>query len=282
MAVSPRLWLTWSWRDLRRRWLMVAAIALIIAVGTGVYAGVGGTTPWRLKSNDASYASLGFHDLKATLPEGGFAAAGSLRAAVGDIPHADWVAAAEERLIVPIQVDASVGNKVILVAGQIVGAEPNATINRLYLASGVAPVAVSSGMTVTLESKFADVHGLAPTGTVRISGGAELRYASLGYSPEYFRVVGRPGTLTTEVGFGVLFATLADVRTLTNRVGEVNDVVLRLNPGADASLVADELRTSLRRSERRLRPATTTSSTTGSTKTLVTISRRGTSSPFSS
>lgn len=33
------LWLRWSWRDLRRRWLMVSAIALIIAIGTGVYAG---------------------------------------------------------------------------------------------------------------------------------------------------------------------------------------------------------------------------------------------------
>jgi putative ABC transport system permease protein len=245
MAVSPHLWLVWSWRDLRRRWLMVAAIALIIAVGTGVYAGVGGTTPWRLKSNDASYALLGFHDLKATLPDGGFASTDSLRAAAREIPHADWIAAAEERLVVPIQLDASVDDKVILVAGRLIGAVPDATVNRLFLTSGVAPASATSAMTVTLESKFADVHGLTQTGTVRISGGTEVRYASLGYTPEYFRVVGRPGTLATEAGFGVLFATLADAQTLTDHNGQVNDLVLRLVPGADADLVAGEVRDAL-------------------------------------
>ena len=34
------LWLRWSWRDLRARWLQVVAIALIIALGTGVFAGL--------------------------------------------------------------------------------------------------------------------------------------------------------------------------------------------------------------------------------------------------
>ena len=37
--MRPLFLLRWSARDLRRRWLQVVAIALIIAVGTGVYAG---------------------------------------------------------------------------------------------------------------------------------------------------------------------------------------------------------------------------------------------------
>ena len=34
------LWLRWSWRYLRARWLQVFAIALVIALGTGSYAGL--------------------------------------------------------------------------------------------------------------------------------------------------------------------------------------------------------------------------------------------------
>jgi hypothetical protein len=39
----PRLglWLRWSLRDLRGRWALVLAIGLVIAIGTGVNAGLG-------------------------------------------------------------------------------------------------------------------------------------------------------------------------------------------------------------------------------------------------
>ena len=45
--MRPLFVLRWSLRDLRRRWIQVAAIALIIAVGTGVYSGLGSTATWR-------------------------------------------------------------------------------------------------------------------------------------------------------------------------------------------------------------------------------------------
>ena len=32
-AQTARLWVRWSWRDLRRRWLLVTALALTIALG---------------------------------------------------------------------------------------------------------------------------------------------------------------------------------------------------------------------------------------------------------
>ena len=38
------LWLRWSWRDLRARWLQVLAIAMVIALGTGSYAGLSSVT----------------------------------------------------------------------------------------------------------------------------------------------------------------------------------------------------------------------------------------------
>ena len=60
-------WLRWSWRDLRSHWIAVTAIALVLAIGTGVYAGLGSTAEWRRQSNDASFAALAMHDLRVTL-----------------------------------------------------------------------------------------------------------------------------------------------------------------------------------------------------------------------
>lgn len=58
-----RLLLHWSWRDLRTHWAKVAAIALVIAIGTGGYAGLTSTTRWRETSYDISYRQLAMYDL---------------------------------------------------------------------------------------------------------------------------------------------------------------------------------------------------------------------------
>ena len=34
---SFSMWMKWSWRDLRSRWVQVVVIALIIALGVGAY-----------------------------------------------------------------------------------------------------------------------------------------------------------------------------------------------------------------------------------------------------
>ena len=75
------LWLRWSWRDLRHRWPVVTAIALVIALGTGTYAALLSTSAWRTASNDASFGMLHVHDLRAALAEGTTAPEGTLAAA---------------------------------------------------------------------------------------------------------------------------------------------------------------------------------------------------------
>lgn len=240
---TRRLLLRWSWRDLRRRWGLVLLTAMIIAVGTGTYAGLGGSTPWRLRSSDASYALLRYHDLRVRLPENTDAEQGVLESAVRSIPSAELLAAVEERLVVPMQVDASTGGRTVLVPGEIVGmAEPTA-VDTLHVVSGTQPAAGSTE--VLLDSKFAEAQGLAGNGELTVSGGRRVRYSGTGYSPEYFRVVGGSHQLTGELGFAVMFAPLRTAQELSGHPGRVNDVVVRLAAGADADAVAAEVEAAL-------------------------------------
>ena len=73
MTVAGRrtlLRLRWSWRDLRARWLQVAAIALIIGIGSGTYSGLTSVSSWRRTSYDASYRALDMYDLHIEFADG--------------------------------------------------------------------------------------------------------------------------------------------------------------------------------------------------------------------
>ena len=75
-----KMLLRWSWRDLRSRWVQVAAIAFIIALGSGTYSGLSSTSAWRRISYDASFRQLKMHDLRVSLSEGSYVDAAALRA----------------------------------------------------------------------------------------------------------------------------------------------------------------------------------------------------------
>ncbi len=235
-----RFWLRWSGRDLRKRWPQVVAIALVIAVGTGVFAGLGSTTQWRRESNDASYAALGMHDVKLSLSEGSTAAAGTLRRLVDQADGLDGrrdVQAMEERLIAPTQIDASTDDEAILAPGRLVGvpvSEGAPKVDGIEVREGRALGPADDGQPVgLLEVHFADARSLAPTGALRIAGGASIDYVGTALSPEYFYVIDPRGGLLGAMDFAVVFAPLATVQRLAGLAGQVNDLVIGLRPGAD-------------------------------------------------
>lgn len=238
-----RLWIVWSWRDLRRRWLLVTALALVIAVGTGVYAGLGGTSAWRIQSNDRSYASLRMHDLRVQLPEGGFTPEGSLLRAVSDLRDVSAVDVAVERLVVPTLVEVSNGAAPLLVPGEVVGMPAGqAPVNALSVDSGRGLPSSDDGAPVAvLESKFASGQDLPAQGSLVLSAGTRLQYVGTGYTPEYFQVIGRSGMVLGEEGFAVVFMPRAAAQRATGHSGQVNDLVLRLRAGADGEAVRREL-----------------------------------------
>lgn len=234
---SRLLWLRWSGRDLRRRWVLVVAIAVVIGLGTGLYAGLTSTSAWRRQSNDASFAALRVHDLEVGLSPGDTVRRGRLAAALVATPHADWVTGAQERLVLPIQIDASHPGRTVLVPGEIVGMDAAAgsgAVDGVSAAVGRTLAPGDRGAPVAVvERAFATKNALPPTGTLRVSGGRELRYVGQGQSPEYFVVTGNQGGFLSEAGFGVLFTSVETAQAFTGHRDAVNDLVLTLRPGAD-------------------------------------------------
>ncbi len=243
------LWLRWSWRDLRLRWLQVLAIALIIALGTGVYSGLISTSPWREQSNDASYDLLNMYDLHLSLTPGSYLDWATLTSALDSMEHADWVTAVEPRLIQPALVDASTDTQTIIIPGRVIGAELGEAaphINDLYATAGRGLESGDSGqMIAVLEHKFAAYYGLPAQGEIRLSGDTTLQYVGTGLSPEYFVVFTEEGGMMAEANFAVVFVSLETAQTLADRSGMVNDVLFTLTADSDPAIVQSEVETAI-------------------------------------
>jgi putative ABC transport system permease protein len=227
----------------------MVAIALVISIGTGIYAALGSTATWRRESNDASFGRLLMYDLRVRATEGADAAAGEMLAVLGYLPDPGIVATAEERLIVPTQVDASAAGETILVPGRLVGMDLTSGgphVNDVQVAAGDGRDLTSAddGRPVAvLERNFADHYGLPPDGELRVAGDRGLEYVGTGVAPEYFLVTTEEGGFFAQANFAVLFTSLATAQDLAGRPGRVNDLVLKLAPGVDpgrAAAVIDE------------------------------------------
>ena len=242
--MRPLFLLRWSARDLRRRWLQVAAIALIIAIGSGIYAALGSTATWRQESNDASFDALAMYDLRVRAAEGVDVATGELLGALERLPDPGIVDVAEERLVLPTQVDASTAGETILVPGRVIGADvagggPHVNATDVRPEHGRDLTGADAGENVVvLERSFAEFYDLPPIGTVRITGDQQLDYVGYGQGPEYFLVITEEGGFFAEANFAALFTSLETAQRVTGHEDRVNDLVLRLRPGLDAASAA--------------------------------------------
>ena len=243
-----RLWVRWALRDARRRWLQVISIGLLLALGVGMYSAMSSMAGWRTASADASFAALRSHDLRVSLVAGSYANAGGLSAALAGIPDRRLVTAAEERLVVPTQVDASNGRRTVIVPGRIVGMPTEPSVDRLASVRGRALQPADDGRLVAeLERNFAKHYSLPAAGGLRLAGGSTVRYVGQALAPEYFIVTAPGADFGAEANFAVLFAPLRTAQRLSGERGRVNELVLRVKPGAGTlARVQSELDRSLR------------------------------------
>ncbi len=241
--------LRWSWRDLRKYWVKVIAIALVIGIGTGAYAGLTSTANWRRDSNEASMELLNMYDVRFELATDSSVAAGELAAAAAGIEHAGWIDGTVERLIRPTQVDASTVADTVLVPGEIVGADITTggpAINRWYSESGDGLTANDAGQPVVLlEEGFAFHNDLAQSGKITVSGGIELEYVNTAMTPEFFIVVPENTTSFAQGTYAGVFTSLETAQALTGLDGAVNDLIVTVTAEADRDVVATEVKNAI-------------------------------------
>lgn len=238
------LLLRWSLRDLRANWVKVAAIAVIIGLGTGSYAGLTSSANWRRLSNEASYGLLNVHDLRLRLVEGSTVSRGELEAAARSIEHSAWITGAEERVVVDLLVDAGTAERDILVTGLMVGVDLSGTgpsINRMFNDGGRHLGPDDAGeMVVVLQHSFANHYDLPDRGTLTVGGGRILTYVGHAMQPEFFLVAPEGQILFSEADYAVLFSSIETAQLLSGTDG-VNDLVVTLAAGARPHQVAAEL-----------------------------------------
>jgi putative ABC transport system permease protein len=246
--------LRWALRDLRRRWAQVLVIALIIGIGTGVYAGLGSTSAWRRQSNDESFAMLHMYDLRVTTAEGVDAPTGQMAAVLTALPDPGIVATAEERFLADTQVDASTADRSILVPGRLVGmdlSEGGPHVNGVYVGEGNGRALAESDAgrpVVLVEQNFADFYDLPPERTLLVSGDQEVSTVGIALAPEYFFVTTEEGGFFAQANFATLFTSLETAQALAGRPGRVNDMVLELASGVDPATAAHDLETAFAQS----------------------------------
>jgi putative ABC transport system permease protein len=235
-------WLRWSWRDLRGRLLQVVAIAAIIALGSGIYAGLGSTSAWRQQSLDASFAGLAAHDIEVSPVAGFFVPQDQLLGAVRSA-GGQGLSTVEARLVADLPVRAGRGGQ-IPAAGVVVGvdlAQP-VEIDRWKVTAGrsLGP-GDAQGSSVLLDEHFADAHHLPPTGTIVIAG-TPVRYVGTVLEPEYLNTTTTFGTTIQGAATrAVIFAPIGLVQRLADQPGQANDVVARVRSGESIDHVAATL-----------------------------------------
>lgn len=243
---GARFWLVWSLRDLRRRWVQVVAISLVIAIGVAVFAGLGGMRHFRETSASASFAALKFHDVRVSLADGDYADEGALAEAV-DASGVD-VVASEERLLVRTQIDAEPVGEDVLTPGLIVGVpldRPREVDQiRAIRGSGLDP---GDRAAAVIDRSYANFYKLPDTGTLKLAGGVDLKYVGQGQSPQYFLITSDTG-FGGESTLGVLYTPLEFAQGYADKPGEVNELVLRLPPGADQARAVEQIEAAVAKS----------------------------------
>ncbi len=236
-------WLRWSARDLRDRWLLVVAIAATIAIGTGLYASLGSMQAWRTNSTTQSLALLKAHDVRLSLADGSYATPAQLSTLLDGIAHRDSVAGVQVRLVLATRVDASTGNRTIVVPGQLVGMlRGDPAVDRLQIRSGHGLTSADEGRPVAeIEYHFAKHYNLPIPGTVKVADGRELEVLGSALSPDTLIVFSPMGDFMAEANYATVFMPLATAGEISGHPGMANELVVLLSDPSLAPIVRHEL-----------------------------------------
>jgi putative ABC transport system permease protein len=221
-------------RDLWRLRGQAVSIALIIACGIASYVALYSTFLSLESGRDRYYEANRFADVFVHLKR----APNVVAARIGEIPGVAIVHAREvERITLPMEGMTEPASGRIITLPET-GVPP---LNALHLRKGRMVEPGRADEAVVLES-FATAHGLEPGDRVPVIVNGVLRHisvAGLALSPEYVFPVGDLDPLPDPSRFAVLWMSRDTVAPSFQMEGAFNDLVLRLQPGANERQVLD-------------------------------------------
>ena len=219
-------------RDLMRLKGQALTIALVVAVGVANYITL--RSAWRAlgDSKAAYYEEYRFADVFARLKR----APDSVAEQLGEV---SGVASVYPRIVEEVLLP--IGGILTPAQGQIVSLPSHGRppMNDVYVKSGRFPEP-GRGNEVLIYEPFAREHELRPGSTVpAILNGKlhELIVVGLALSPEYVFAIEPGGITSDDERFAPMWMSGTSVAAAFQMEGAFNDVVIRLEPGADESAV---------------------------------------------
>ncbi len=227
-------------RDLQASWAQSAALAAIVALGIAALIALVGAYRNLSTSYERTYDRLRFADVELALRS-------APEAAVAALEHRPEVAAATGRLIVDAGLVLRDGEQVrARLIGVPTGRRP--AVNDLLVRDGRLLQAGDRAATV-VESSFARKRGVDPGDRLIVilrGRRVPLRTVGVGASPEYLLVIpSRQELVPAARSFAVLFVPLRTMQALLDSPRRIDDVAVRLRPGADREAAVRALKREL-------------------------------------
>lgn len=223
-------------RDLRRLWPQVFAIALVLAAGVATLILGTGAVSSLSETRARYYEANRFADVFTDVTR-------APRALMAEIAEIDGVLAAEARIVklgLLDTPDMAEPGSVLFVSQS--GTE-NSGLNRLYLRQGRFADPQSTKEVVVSED-FARAHRLSPGATVSVllnGQKRELVVTGVALSPEFIYTLGPGQMMPDPLHFGVIWTPQASLEAAFDLEGAFSNVVLKLAPGASESRVIEAL-----------------------------------------
>jgi putative ABC transport system permease protein len=236
-------------RDLRKSWAQTGALAFVVMLGVTSYIALLGAYRDLGTSYNHTYKQLSFADITYNIYPTDLGIVETVRRVPG-------VIAVEGRLIVDLGMTrpGTIGKpeKEQQIRARLIGLqkESHPTVNDVLVLEG-RYFEPGDKKAVLIESHFAETYHLGPGDTVYpLLDGKEMPFQVIGVvaSPEYLIVSpDKQEIIPTARSFGVLFVPSDELHKIFNLNDAVNNIVVRLKPGADLARVNAAIKEPLKR-----------------------------------
>ncbi|HTJ23115.1 MAG TPA: ABC transporter permease [Gemmatimonadaceae bacterium] len=222
-------------RELRRHWVQVTSIALVMGCGTMTIMGLRSTLTSIRAARDSYFDQYRFADVFVRLQR-------TPAAVAARIAEIDGVASVESRIVEDVKLD--VPRLPEPAIGHVVSVPdvPRPMLNDLEIRRGrwLTP---GRDDEVLVSERFAELNHLAPGDSVAavINGRWQrLRIVGIAISPEFVVEFAGGGFFVDNRRYGVLWASARTLENAFDMEGAFNDVAVRLAPGAnELAVIAD-------------------------------------------